>query len=325
MSRSPHTSHRLSVSLTLLVALSLLPEVGCVLRTGGRPASGTFALEAQGFDREVLERAQAWVQTEPDKALCDALCELQAPGDKKGVDTCSHVLHEQTDKGRVVGELSCTGWWGTLATGRRPQGWRAPRIEQVDALGALLSRMAHEEHAAAQAFTQLAGQLRRWGAPEACVARCESAAQDERAHARIVVDMLAERGLDVVLVDQAPVYTGLLEAARNNVIEGCANETASALFAQVLAIRAPSVALRTGFARIARDEMRHAELSWDLHRWFVGQVGELEAAALEGLLRAAVADIPEIFARECARLPDGFGYVDGLGLGGVLSSALLAA
>jgi hypothetical protein len=59
-----------------------------------------------------------------------------------------------------------------------------------------------------------------------------------------------------------------LEAiARENLREGCITETWGALVGRHQARRAADPVVRRAFRGVARDEFRHAALSWDLHAW----------------------------------------------------------
>jgi hypothetical protein len=128
--------------------------------------------------------------------------------------------------------------------------------------------MAHLEAAAIEAFEILATELEHHGAPASLVARARRAARDEERHARIVGALAAREGAKVprTRVRRGAVRT--LEAiARENVSEGCVRETYGAAVAWVQATRASDPRVRRAMRRIARDETRHAELSWAVARW----------------------------------------------------------
>jgi hypothetical protein len=55
--------------------------------------------------------------------------------------------------------------------------------------------------------------------------------------------------------------------ALENAVEGCVRETYGALLAAYQARAARDPVVRAVMKRIARDETRHAALSWDVGRW----------------------------------------------------------
>src|SRR5438477_267768 len=59
----------------------------------------------------------------------------------------------------------------------------------------------------------------------------------------------------------------MAEMVAENAAEGCARETYGALAAAWMASAAADADIRNTFASIARDELRHAELSWDIAAW----------------------------------------------------------
>jgi hypothetical protein len=97
--------------------------------------------------------------------------------------------------------------------------------------------------------------------------------------------------------------------AIENAVEGCVRETYGALVLAWQAAHAEDRELRGAFARVARDEARHAALSWALDRWLGAR---LEAPARARVTRARartlarleseVREHPRRFARE-AGLP----------------------
>ena len=65
-----------------------------------------------------------------------------------------------------------------------------------------------------------------------------------------------------------------------NAEEGCVRETFSAAVAVVQGRTASDPALRRTMRRIARDEIRHAALSWRLHEWLLSQLPRRERPRL---------------------------------------------
>ena len=220
-------------------------------------------------------------------------CELTIPvGDEDGSLTCTATLYF-TDV--------CIG-------GRRPQGWHAERAP----IGRELDGMAMMEHVSITAFLELAAQLETHGAPIDLIARCRAAADDERHHVELLIEIGAERPSATLV--SAAATSSLLEIARHNAVEGCVIETWAALLARHQSERAPEPCVRRAFERIADDEARHAQLAWELHAWFVealdpAAAAEIEAARAQALARLERAALQQALVvprevRETLGLPD---------------------
>jgi hypothetical protein len=76
-------------------------------------------------------------------------------------------------------------------------------------------------------------------------------------------------------------------------VEGCVRETFGALVAHYQSSRARDPELRAALARIARDETRHAALSWALHAWLDRR---LDRAARERVKAAKQAAAAQLYA-----------------------------
>lgn len=131
------------------------------------------------------------------------------------------------------------------------------------------AQMAALEWAAVAAFGELARDLRRLGAPDALVARALRAQQDERVHARLCASMagLPEGWNAAPGKHHQQRPASLLEFARVNASEGCIRESFAALEALVQSHRARDPKARAVLKRIADDEIRHGQLSWDVDAW----------------------------------------------------------
>jgi hypothetical protein len=178
-------------------------------------------------------------------------------------------------------------------------------------VGQALAEFAHLEAASVDAFEILANELSHHGAPATLVARARRAAKDETRHARMMGALATQHGAEVVRprVKRGQVR-GLEAIARENACEGCVRETYGAAVAWVQAAQARDRGVRAAMQRIARDETRHAELSWAVARWMEGALsedarGRVAAArqrAIETLRRALVHEAPAA-AREDLGLP----------------------
>jgi hypothetical protein len=83
-----------------------------------------------------------------------------------------------------------------------------------------------------------------------------------------------------------------LEAvATENVVEGCVRETYGALDATWIAQNARDPRVRAAMETIARDETRHAALSWQIFRWSGRLLG---AAARRRIAAARVAAVRQL-------------------------------
>lgn len=68
--------------------------------------------------------------------------------------------------------------------------------------------------------------------------------------------------------------------------------------------------LQRFFARIARDETRHAQLARDLHDWFMTRLRRDEQAEVCRELRAALRSLPKQATRRAAQRPRSLGGPD---------------
>jgi hypothetical protein len=100
-----------------------------------------------------------------------------------------------------------------------------------------------------------------------------SAALEELHHTQIASSLAREFGATarVPEVTERPLRS-LFELALDNATEGCVRETFGALVAQHQAMHAKNSKVREAMSVIARDELRHAELSWALNEWAEGQL-----------------------------------------------------
>jgi hypothetical protein len=136
------------------------------------------------------------------------------------------------------------------------------------AAGSYFAEIAHLEAAAVVAFRVLRDELRAQGAPKKLVRAAARAARDEIRHARATGALARRFGATPRVPVVAPASPRSLEAmALENAIEGCVRETYGALLATRQARLATDPVVRAAMRRIARDETRHAALSWQVGRW----------------------------------------------------------
>jgi tRNA isopentenyl-2-thiomethyl-A-37 hydroxylase MiaE len=188
--------------------------------------------------------------------------------------------------GAVVIDYSiCPG-----SAGRVPAGLeRAQTARARSALGAYFAATAHLEAASVHAFRRLHRELAEHRAPGRLLRAARRAQRDEVRHAhqtgrmarrfggapvRPVVKHLPTRALDVVAIE--------------NAVEGCVRETFGALVASFQAAHAEDATIARMMSSIARDETRHAALSWSVARWAWGKLDAGARAQLVARCREAI-------------------------------------
>jgi hypothetical protein len=176
--------------------------------------------------------------------------------------------------------------------GRRPEGLCPQRGEGADERARWLSVVAGLEGAAVVAFSRMEAELAERGAPPTLLSRLRRAGRDERRHARRMGRVARALGGAPAPVEvEAPVQRGLEEIALDNAVEGCAREAWGALLAGWMAERCPEPALRHEQRRIARDEARHAELSWAVAAWLEPQLEPEARARVQAARAQALEDL----------------------------------
>jgi hypothetical protein len=164
------------------------------------------------------------------------------------------------------GAPSCVG-------GRRPQSLVAGGSRGAD-VAAWLAEVAHLEAASIPAFDELAVELALHRAPSRLSQLARASADDERRHARVVQALALRFGAQPATVRRGAAAPRSLSAvAVDNAVEGCAREAFGALVAAHQATAAVDPFVRAAFAGIARDEARHALLSFALDDWARDRVG----------------------------------------------------
>jgi hypothetical protein len=207
-------------------------------------------------------------------SLCEQLCHQGGAGCYLGTDGVRCVA------GTCYGGACC---------GRRPQGLQLEPASGHDRVGLWFAELAAREEASIAAFEILADELEAHGAPGRLVAAAKRAARDETRHTRIMTAFAvryggAPRGPQV---ERGPVRS-LEEIAIENAAEGCVRETFGALVGMWQARFAGDTRVRNAMKGVARDESRHAALSWEVARWIepkldAGAHARLEAARKEAM------------------------------------------
>ena len=178
----------------------------------------------------------------------------------------------------ATGDVGC--WHGRYLdckAGRRPDGDVTTRWNGAAQLVL--------EAASVPAFDALARELDLHGAPPALVAAARSAMRDEMRHAALVAGLVGAGPVEVRVERREP--RDLAAIALDNAREGCAGEALAAIAAHAVANRAAGVE-RAALAAIARDEARHALLSFAIDDWARARLGARARGALDEAWRDEV-------------------------------------
>jgi hypothetical protein len=189
-----------------------------------------------------------------------------------------------------AGEVTSTQTLGTSmpCVGRRPVGLSSERATGLSPLGDYYASVAHLEGAAVLAFDVMERELKRFGAPRELQRRAQRARADEERHYDGMAAMARREGTTVPPVRALPVdERSLLEAALENAVEGCVREAWGALSAHYQAATAGDAQARQLWRDVARDESEHAELSLELHRWFMLQLSTEEQDQVDAAMQRA--------------------------------------
>jgi hypothetical protein len=185
------------------------------------------------------------------------------------------------------------------AVGRRPAGLGAPACCDSASAGSYFAEIAHLEAASVTAFRILRNELRAQGAPKKLVRAAARAARDEIRHARATGALARRFGATPRLPAVAPAKPRSLEAmALENAIEGCVRETYGALLATRQAQHAKDPVVRAAMQRIARDETRHASLSWRVDRWLATRLDPAAKRNVTQAKQTAAAELINTLANE---------------------------
>ncbi len=175
--------------------------------------------------------------------------------------------------------------------------------EERAALAAHWTRMGQMEHASIAAFARFQLQLLALAAPPELVEGCTQALADETAHTLLCFGIASAYagssiGPGPLDIDGSLACTSLADVVDLVIAEGCYGETGAALEALEAADAASDPVIFAAYARIARDEQRHAELAFRFVRWAAGQdervATRVRAALVAGqAVSPAVQDIVE--------------------------------
>lgn len=242
--------------------------------------SGDDVLVANGAGDTVVRSILGTIET-PNEARLAAnvaqstnACRVRASGKdfevygKRGGDNCgsevAFVLKVFSDGTvREIDKETLDEGDDSCSVGRRPAGLR--RAMKQRGAGGWFAEVARLEAASIVAFERLADELEGHRAPRSLVRRASRAANDERRHTRMMEKLARRHGAQMRAPKIGPARARSLEAmALENAREGCVRETFGALLASWQSRAAGDRTIARSMAIIARDETRHAELSWDV-------------------------------------------------------------
>jgi hypothetical protein len=167
-------------------------------------------------------------------------------------------------------------------TGRRPRTLVDEPSCAAESIGGALALAAYLEAASVQAFLELAEQLEAHGAPADLIRRIRRAGSDEVRHADIMGRLARARGGTVKEPRVVRSERGaLLDIALHNAVEGCVRETWGAACAVLQSLRAADREVRAAMRVIARDEVAHAGLSWDIADWIATRLTREQRAEVD--------------------------------------------
>ncbi len=201
-----------------------------------------------------------------DYALCRTLC---------GESACFSLISQPVSC-RVAEQgqstyVVCS--YPQISLGRRPEGLTGATFCGPDAAARFLAEAAYLEAASVDAFERLELELEAHGAPERLRTASRRASRDEARHARVTKKLAERAGATVppCHVESSPLRS-LEEMALENAVEGCVRETFAAAIAMMQAAQAGDKRVRRAMKPIARDETRHAQLSWAVAKWLDTQL-----------------------------------------------------
>jgi hypothetical protein len=246
--------------------------------------------------------------------------------------------YESHSKGRLLRLRGRTALPSVQAGGR----WRddaQPKTDQLalavrQALAQAWISMAQMEHASIAAFAQLSLHLAALGAESELVERSHLAALDEIRHARRGFAIASAYGGE--LFSAGPIAElRTLEASEidfvrlaiGTLIDGCLAEGVASDVIRAASTQASDPVIRETLEMIASDELRHAELAWDILAWCIDRgdaaLRVAVASRLNGLDRQISDPAPELDGVPRDQLAE-HGILDQESIGEIASRRLAA-
>lgn len=258
---------------TLASIVLSAPLIGCLEPTPhGCPPQHDDTFVLDGSDPTLTSLIADCEQQVSCEALCTELDQRMYGDDGTRIEICELVPSDAPGD-----HLHVTA--GFLCGGRRPGNYRrgvAPAT--CNAVAAYLARQAELEAASVRAFADLYADLVELDAPAQMRRAAIRAAADEVRHAAMSARLAKRFGATVAprQIRAAP-RRDLRALVLDNAAEGCVRETYGAAVAGYQARTARDPLVRRAMYRIARDEAKHALLSWQLHRWAAPRLPDRDA------------------------------------------------
>lgn len=224
--------------------------------------------------------------------------------DEEPTPGCCYPVKEIPERGCVVGRPIRVEQATLSAIAVHGASWDAGLALQVTALepalraalGERWTRAALDEHASIAAFSRVALDLLRHGAPSELLEQAHLAALDELRHARdcfAVASAVSGRSVGPGRFPLAPsvaLAPDLATVAAEAALDGCIGETVASMLAREAAAVCGDAAIRAVLVGIADDEERHALLAWRTVVWALRTGGPEVRAAVEAVFAAAARD-----------------------------------
>ncbi|MBL9021507.1 MAG: ferritin-like domain-containing protein [Myxococcales bacterium] len=186
--------------------------------------------------------------------------------------------------------------------GRRPVGLVPARARGRNVVAAHLADVARLEAASVFAFDRLEAELREHGAPTRLLRAARRARADEIRHAAVVGALARRYGGAVPrpVVEASPARD-LESIAKENAVEGCVREAYGALVGTWQSRFAGDRRVRAAMRTIARDETRHAALSFAVAAWVEPRLGRAAQRRVAEARRDELALLVHSAARPVSR------------------------
>jgi hypothetical protein len=322
--------------------LQICREISVVTTRGGEVRRWATPQELRDFlaPIDTVDEALLIAQAEHYNVSCEA----ESSGARRTVDGYEVYATRMT---AMCAPMITTGYWlrvsnagevseisseersrSEACVGRMPRGLAAcePSNER-DACAGFLAQSSYLEAASVLAFEQLAAELAELGAPRDLVEAAERASQEERIHAREVSELACAYGASPLTAPlrfarapegahrrQPTEKRDLEEIALENVVEGCVRETYGAMIGAFQSVRAGDRRVQKCMRAIAEEELGHARLSHQVHRWIMPRLGaaartrvqEAMAHAVSSLRRSVQSTSPDRELQSALGLPDRF-------------------
>ena len=223
------------------------------------------------------------------------------------INSCSDQLienwEEQSKQGDVnlsVGEVTCGLTPKSpprVIKGRAPLSGVSHSRSAKD-LASYFARQAQEEAISIFSFAELHDILCAYHAPENLQQRSIKALREEQLHTRMAIALCEQYGGTAPAI-QVPTLksVSLFEATLHNALVGCIQETWAAVLEEFQAQHTQKH--NRVQHRIAKDEISHAQLAWDIHSFFMSMLSDQEQSSIlesmETFLSSHDCDILETF------------------------------